>query len=128
MQSTIHNPTTIALPASDYAQALCVEEASRWLMISGQIGITPDGNLAGNSKGQMEECWKRIFALLHDAGMDKTNLVKVTVFLIRGEDVGLYRTIRDRYLEGHVTASTLLIVSGLADPSLLVEIEAIAAA
>ena len=76
----------------------------------------------------MEECWRRIIALLDDAGMDKGNLVKITVFLTRGEDVGLYREIRDKYLDGHVAASTLLIVSGLADPSLLVEIEAIAAA
>ena len=125
---SIHNPSTVAPPASDYAQALCVEGATRWLNISGQIGITNDGNLAGNSRGQMEECWRRIIALLDDAGIDKGNLVKITVFLTRGEDVGLYREIRDKYLDGHVAASTLLIVSGLADPSLLVEIEAIAAA
>jgi 2-iminobutanoate/2-iminopropanoate deaminase len=125
---SIHNPSTIAAPASDYAQAVCVEGASRWLAISGQIGITKNGDLAGNSRGQMEECWKRIFALLDDAGMDKSNLVKITVFLTRGEDVALYRDVRDKNLDGHVCASTLLIVSGLASPNLLVEIEAIAAA
>lgn len=125
---TIHNPSTIAPPTSAYAQGLCVEGATRWLVLSGQVGALPDGSLAGNSKRQMQTCWDRIFALLDDAGMSKENIVKVTVFLTRGEDVELYREIRDQNLEGHIAASTLLIVSGLADPSWFVEIEAIAAA
>ncbi len=125
---TIHNPGTIAAPASAYAQGLCVEGATRWLVLSGQVGTLPDGGIAGNSRGQMQTCWDRIFALLNDAGMAKKNIVKITVFLTRGEDVGLYRDIRDKNLEGHIAASTLLIVSGLANPEWLVEIEAIAAA
>lgn len=123
-----HNPSSIAPPASDYAHGICVEGATRWLTISGQVGALPDGSLAGNSRSQMQVCWDRIFAVLDDAGMSVENIVKVTVFLTRGEDVGLYREVRDENLNGHLAASTLLIVSGLADPSWLVEIEAIAAA
>ena len=125
---TTHNPKTIAAPASAYAQGLCVEGATRWLTISGQVGVRLDGTMAGDSEAQMEECWNRIFAVLDDARMSKLNIVKVTVFLTRAEDVILYRDVRDRNLEGHVAASTLLVVSGLADPDWLVEIEAIAAA
>jgi len=76
----------------------------------------------------MQTCWDRIFAVLEDAGMTKKNIVKVTVYLTRPEDVTLYREIRDTNLEGHIAASTLLLISGLADPDWLVEIEAIAAA
>ncbi|MBC8242222.1 MAG: RidA family protein [Alphaproteobacteria bacterium] len=125
---TSHNPSSIAAPASAYAQGVCVEGATRWLTISGQVGALPDGSLAGNSRGQMQTCWDRIFAVLDDAGMTKENLVKITVFLTRPEDVGLYRDVRDKNLDGHIAASTLLIISGLADPDWLVEIEAIAAA
>lgn len=125
---TAHNPSSIAAPASDYAQGLCVEGATRWIAISGQVGALQDGGIAGNSRGQMQTCWDRIFAVLEDAGMTKKNIVKVTVYLTRPEDVGLYREVRDLNLEGHVAASTLLIISGLADPDWLVEIEAIAAA
>jgi len=125
---TAHNPSSIAASASAYAQGLCVEGASRWLAISGQVGALPDGAIAGNRRGQMQTCWDRIFAVLDDAGMTKKNIVKVTVYLTRAEDVTLYRKIRDTNLEGHIAASTLLIISGLADPDWLVEIEAIAAA
>ncbi len=124
----VHNPSSIAPPASDYGQGVSVEGATRWLTISGQVGALPDGSLAGNSRGQMQTCWDRIFAVLDDAGMTKENIVKVTAYLTRPEDVGLYRDIRDKNLDGHIAASTLLIISGLADPDWFVEIEAIAAA
>jgi len=124
---TVHNPSSIAAPASAYAQGLCVEGATRWLAVSGQVGALPDGTLAGDSAEQMQTCWDRIFAVLEDAGMTKKNIVKITVFLTRPEDISLYREIRDVNLAGHVAASTLLIVSGLAHPDWLVEIEATAA-
>ncbi len=125
---TIHNPTNMPEPASAYAQGVTVEGATRWLHISGQVGYYPREDLIGDSRVQMEECWKRIFSVLEDAKMKRSNIVKITVFLTRPEDVALFRDVRDELLEGHLCASTLLIVSGLADPSWLVEIEATAAA
>ncbi len=125
---TKHNPQSIAAPASAYAQGVEVQGAARWLHVSGQIGSLPDGSLAGDSAAQMEECWRRIFEVLRSAGMDRTDIVKVTVFLTDPKDIGLYRDIRDRHLEGHEAASTLLIVSGLAAPEWTVEIEVVAAA
>ncbi|MBO6946485.1 MAG: RidA family protein [Rhodospirillales bacterium] len=124
---TRHSPTTVAPPSSDYTHGVKVTEAETWMHVSGQIGIRSDGTLAGGSAEQMEVSWQRIFAILEDAEMSKDNIVKVTAFLTKAEDVGLYREVRDRMLEGHICASTLLIVSGLADPEWTVEIEAIAA-
>ncbi len=123
-----HNPGAIAAPASAYAQGIEVRDATRWLQVSGQIGSLADGSLAGDSAAQMEECWRRIFEVLRSAGMDRTDIVKVTVFLTDPKDIGLYRDVRDRHLEGHEAASTLLIVSGLAAPEWTVEIEVVAAA
>ncbi len=123
-----HNPGTIAAPASAYAQGIEFRDATRWLHVSGQIGSLADGSLAGDSAAQMEECWRRIFEVLRSAGMDRTDIVKVTVFLTDAADIGLYREIRDRRMAGHEAASTLLIVSGLAAPEWTVEIEVVAAA
>lgn len=122
-----HSPASVAPPSSDYSHGVKVTDAKTWMQVSGQIGTHVDGTLAGDSAMQMEVCWQRIFAILEDADMSKDNIVKVTAFLTKPEDVGLYRQVRDRMLEGHICASTLLIVSGLADPSWTVEIEAIAA-
>lgn len=122
-----HNPPGVAPPSSAYTHGVRVDNATSWLHVSGQIGTHPDGRLAGDTAQQMEVCWQRIIAVLADAGMRTSNIVKVTAYLTNPEEVGLYREIRDRMLGGHLTASTLLIVSGLADPNWTVEIEAIAA-
>lgn len=126
--NTIHNPASIAPPSSDYAHGLRTEGATTLMHVSGQVGTHPDGTLAGGTLEQMEVCWQRIFAILEDASLTKQHIVKVTAYLTEAEDIGLYRQVRDRMLEGHIAASTLLVVSGLADPSWTVEIEAVAAA
>ena len=42
--------------------------------------------------------------------------------------LGIYRATRDRFLKGHRPAATLLIVAGLADERLVVEVDLVAAA
>ena len=124
----IHNPDTVAAPSSDYAHGIEAPHTHRRLYISGQVGETLDGKLAGDTKAQMEVCWQRISNILESADMDKTDLVKITVFLTDVKDTPLFRTVRDEFLEGHLTASSLLVVAGLANPDWTVEIEAIAEA
>ena len=46
---------------------------------------------------------------------------------MRAEDIAVARTVRAKYLEDHQPASTLLVISRLAGPDLLMEIEAVAA-
>ena len=124
---SLHNPTDIAPPASAYAHGVRIEGAKTWLHVSGQVGTLPDGALAGDTEAQLEVCWRRIFTILADAGMDKTNIVKISAFLTSAADIGINRQVRDRMLEGHIAASTLLIVGGLAHPDWTCEIEAVAA-
>ena len=59
--------------------------------------------------------------------MGPADLVRINSFITRAADVGKLRTMRERFLDGHECASTLLIVAGLASPGWLIEIEAIAA-
>ncbi len=125
---THYNPDVVGQPFSAYSHGVAVAGASRWLYVSGQVGADVDGTTAGDSEVQMERCWTRILAILEDAGMNRLNIVKVNAFLTDNADIGLYREVRDRRLEGHKSASTLLIVAGLADPTWTVEIEVVAAA
>lgn len=125
--NTAHTPTTIAPPSSAYAHGIKSTDARTWMHVSGQVGEHPDGTLAGDTEAQMEVCWDRIFAILADADMDKTDIVKVVAYLTNADEVGLYRGVRDKKLEGHIAASTLLVISALAKPEWTVEIEVIAA-
>jgi enamine deaminase RidA (YjgF/YER057c/UK114 family) len=126
--STVVRPANVAAPFSRYAHAVLVPERHRWLHVSGQVGVRPDGSLAAGAEAQLEAAFRNLLAVLDAAGMGPDDLVKLTVFLVRPEDVGVYRAVRDRSLDGREVASTLLVVAGLASPELLVEIEAVAAA
>ncbi len=123
-----HNPSAIAAAFPSYSLAVEAPAQARWLYVSGQVGVAPDGAVADGSEAQMEAAWRNVLAILDSAGMGPGDLVKVTVFLTRAEDVGLYRQVRDRMLAGAEPASTLIVITALAHPDWLVEIEAVAAA
>lgn len=127
MKTRVHAPDTAPRPASNYAQGLSVEGANHWLTVSGQVGLTAEGVLASGTEAQLRQAFRNIFAVLADADMQPEHLVKLTVFLVDREDVGLYRGVRDEMVPGLTIASTLLVVDALAHPDWRVEIEAIAA-
>jgi enamine deaminase RidA (YjgF/YER057c/UK114 family) len=123
-----YKPDNVAPPFSRYSHAVEAPAAARWLHVSGQIGVKPDGTIAEGAEAQLEQAWRNIFAILEAAGMTKRDLVKTTTFLApHAADVGLARRVRERMLEGAEPASTLIFVPGLARPDFLIEIEAIAA-
>jgi enamine deaminase RidA (YjgF/YER057c/UK114 family) len=119
----------MAPPASRYSHGAEVSSGARWLYISGQVGTAPDGSIRQGLKAQMEQVFANIGTVLETAGMTKSNVVKLTVFVTQPgpEALALYRTLRDQWLEGHAATATYLVVAGLAHPDFLVEIEAIAA-
>ncbi len=123
-----HNPSAIAAAFSRYSLGVEAPATARWLYVSGQVGVAPDGAFADGPEAQMEAAWRNVLAILESAGMGAGDLVKVTAYLTRAEDTGLYREVRDRMLAGAEPASTLLVISALAHPDWLVEIEAVAAA
>lgn len=110
-----------------YPQAVEVTGASRWLYLSGQIPVGPDGSLAADFVAQCEQVWDHIEAQLAAAGMTLDNLVKVTTFLSDRRFARENREVRVRRLAGRQPALTV-IVTGIFDETWLVEIEAVAAA
>lgn len=122
-----HNPARVAPPFSNYAHGVEVPADARWVYVSGQVGVRPDGATAEGPQAQMEQAFANIFAVLDAAGMDRSDLVKVTSLLTRREDIPIMREVRERLLGDALPASTLMIVAGLAQEDWLVEIEAVAA-
>jgi enamine deaminase RidA (YjgF/YER057c/UK114 family) len=123
-----HNPKAVAPPFSRYSHGVEAAAAARWLHISGQVGVTPEGKIAAGAEAQIEQAWRNVLGVLKAAGMGPRDLVKVTTFLINRADLPVARAVRDRMLQGAEPASTLLFVAGLASPDWLVEIEATAVA
>jgi enamine deaminase RidA (YjgF/YER057c/UK114 family) len=110
-----------------YSDATEVGPNQRWLFTAGTPGLHPDGTLPPDIEGQSKQAWENIVAILKNADMDVTDIVKVTTSLLDAKYVGEYAKVRKDYLKGHEPAFMLQIIPGLIWPEVLVEIEVIAA-
>lgn len=120
------NPASVAAPGGPYQHGLLLDKPGRWLFISGQVPLAGDGGIPEGISAQTEMVWNQIEAILADGGMALSHLVKITSFLTRSQDIGDYAAIRKHRLGEHRPTSTLLVVSALANPKFLVEVEGIA--
>jgi enamine deaminase RidA (YjgF/YER057c/UK114 family) len=118
------NPVDVVMPASRYVQAVRHAMNGSRLVVSGQLGLRPDGTLEQGMRAQMQCAWRNVLAVMRAAGFERHHLVKATTFVTEPGQVGVYREVRDAVLEGHVCAMTFVQVAGLAAPGYLVEIEA----
>jgi 2-iminobutanoate/2-iminopropanoate deaminase len=117
------NPPDVVMPASNYAQGVVHSALAQRIVVSGQLGLRPDGTLEEGLEAQMERAWANLFAVLKSEGFEKHHLVKATVFVSEPGQVQRYRNVRDKLLGGHLVANTYLRVALLASPQFLVEIE-----
>jgi 2-iminobutanoate/2-iminopropanoate deaminase len=115
-------------PFSNYAQAIETPSGGRMLFVAGQVGADPSGRIPENPEEQHRLAWTNVLGILKAAGMDNRNIVDARVFITDRSHVALYRQVRDEMLKGHNAAATLLVVAGLADPRLVMEVTVIAAA
>ena len=122
MNKTIASP---AAPAAvgPYCQAkLC----GNTLYTSGQLGLIPaEGKLADGIEGQAHQALKNLGAILKEAGMDYSDVVKTTCFLADIKDFAAFNAIYAEYFKGEVPARSCFQVGAL-PMGALVEVEAIA--
>ncbi len=74
-----HNPGAIAPAFSRYSLGVEAPSASRWLHVSGQVGVGPDGAFADGPEAQMEAAWRNVLAILESAGMEPGDLIPRSV-------------------------------------------------
>ena len=123
-----HNPSSMAPPTRNlYAHGVESPIGSRHHHIAGQVGTRPDGSIAPDLEGQTEQIMKNIEAILGSAGMSFADIVKINAYCLRPEDILTYAAIRNRHLAGSPPATAAVVVSALALPEWLVEVDAIAA-
>ena len=126
MAHAIHD-IGIASQIGAYSDALEAAPKLRWLMTSGTPGLSATGEVPGDISGQAELAWKHVMRMLEKAGMTAGDIVKVTTYLTRAEDIPAYATVRRRFLGGVRPAFMLLVVPQLVRPEFLLEVEIIAA-
>ena len=121
------NPEGVAPPFSNYSHGVVVGEGMRVLHVSGQVGVAPDGSIPDDADRQTRNCFENVLGVLAAEGMTAQDLVSITTYAVAGQALGSVRQIRDEVLGGIAPASTFVYVSGLADPRLVIEVQAVAA-
>lgn len=109
-----------------------VTGATRTLYLSGQTSTAADGTTlhAGDLTAQYMTAWNNLKDALAEAGMAPSNIVRLTIYTtnvdalmaIAGDFTGLIKA------DGAETSATLLGVTRLFDPDVMIELEATAVA
>lgn len=127
MSLSFANPPCVHLPLGLYSHTVSVPAGTELLFISGQLGVRPDGTTPPTMAEQAEQVFANIVALLASHGLGPTDIIKLTTFMVAGQDGDAVRAARLKHLGTHRPASTAVFVSELVDPAWLVEVETIAA-
>ena len=102
----------------------------RTVYIAGQLGVDIDNKFVGAPGDFRAQCAKAFENLGHAlvaVGASFKDLVKINNYLVDMAHVGIFREVRDSYLNVKAPpASTTVAISQLARPGALFEIEAIA--
>ena len=112
-----------------YSQGVVVEAPARTVYVGGQNAVSADGQVvgAGDLAAQTERALQNLSTVLAAAGARLQDVVKLTVFLVQGQDFREgYGAFQRAWGDATPPAVSAALVSGLAHPDFLVEIEAIA--
>ncbi|MCZ6590114.1 MAG: RidA family protein [Alphaproteobacteria bacterium] len=125
---TTSNPSTVAPPAGMYSHSVEVPANARWLVTAGQVGMRPDGTTPEGFEAQHDQIWQNTVAILNDAGFGVEDIVRINVFSTDPDGLQYVMAHRKKYLNAdHTPGSTWLVISQLANPQWVVEMETIAA-
>jgi reactive intermediate/imine deaminase len=105
-------------------------QAGGVLFISGQVPLDANGAVVGldDMAEQTRQVFRNLGAVLEAAGATFADVVKLTYFVRDINAVASIRAARDEFIDtANPPASTLVEVSRLFMPDLLIEVEAVAA-
>jgi enamine deaminase RidA (YjgF/YER057c/UK114 family) len=125
---TFRNPPQVAAPLAAYSHQVEISGPVRWLLLSGQIGMTPAGEIPDDPIEQLGIALENISANLAAAGMSPQDLVKLTFLYVGDIDLQQRRQRLAEWLKDLRPCMTVMTVAALATPRLRVEVEAIACA
>jgi 2-iminobutanoate/2-iminopropanoate deaminase len=114
-----------ALKAQSYYNHAVVK-AGTPVFLTGQVAWDLDGNIVGvgDIAAQIAQVWRNIDALLDDLGAARSDVVKLTTYATSRDFLPALHAERQKFFgDGPYPASTFILVAGLADPGLLVEID-----
>ena len=120
------NPDSLSFP-QNYNHSVEAEAGCKYLFVAGQTATPKDGPIPQAIEAQSELVFSNMQKVLAESGYGFEDVVFMKSFLINREDRDGYQSVRARVWGDTKPASTFLLVSGLASPEYLLEVECIAA-
>ena len=124
-------PDHMAPPAANYAHAVLVDKAERFVFTSGVVPTMPDGTVPPTMEGQARVVWANLLEILRAGDMTVSDIVSITTYVVVSEtlrdDLSAVMGVRDEVMGSHRAASTLVTVPALVRPEWLMEISLVAA-
>ncbi len=121
------NPKSLVKPTG-YTH-LVIAPDGRTVYVAGQVAFDSAGKVVGEGDfaAQAEQVYRNLQRALESVGGSMADLIKTTTFITDLAGLPALREVRLRHLDkARPPANTLLVVSGLARPELLIEIEGVA--
>jgi len=112
--------------ATGYSHAA---KAGGLLFIAGQVALDADGSLVGKGdfEAQAVQVFENLKAILAAAGATFEDVAKMTTYVTSLAYRPKLAEIRARYFKTYLPPNTFVVISSLATPEFLLEIEAVAA-
>ena len=126
MTKTVINPPEMA-PPTGYSYA--IKKSGTPVFISGQVALDGGGRLVGENDvaAQVEQVFRNLSIVAQACGGSLDDIVKINIYVTDASYRPAVAAARERHFKaGQYPASTYVVVSALAVPQLLVEIEAVA--
>ena len=132
MEKRYVNPAELGAAPRFYSHAVTVAGPAKLTYVSGQVSWGPEGKVvgAGDMRAQCEQVFKNVSTVLRTLGASWSDVIKMNAYMVgmNAENVATFREIRSGYLKaGALPASTLVGVTSLVQPELLLEVEVVVA-
>ena len=121
------NPEGLPTPVGPYSNVV-TSAPGRLVFVSGQVALDANGDIvgAGDITAQTRQVMENLRLALEAAGATFADVVRVVNYITDVDLFAQMAAVRKEYLVEPYPASTLVEVSALMYPELLIEIEAIA--
>ena len=112
-----------------YSHVVTVSGTGKLVFIAGQLARDIDGNCVGvgDMRAQMEQTFANLTRCLEAAGAGWADVVKTNTYVTDYDEYAKCADLRARFFGIATPTSTTVVVSRLAGPDFMIEIEAVAA-
>ncbi len=110
------------------AQVVVVEQAAKFIFLSGQLARDLDGNCVGRGdmRAQMIQVGENIKAGLEAVGATLNDIVKTNTYVTDMDEFLKHPDLRVRYFGKDLPSSTTVEVRRLVHPDFMIEVEVMA--